>query len=111
MATVVREAMARCVFGCVRVYVCVTVSYAGLPNLCTAYYYNTFALSDRYPNHAITRWAMESPRGANQGLADLMAGGLTRFTALQNLTICKCKVSVCVCLHTVYTLCVCFSVS
>eukprot|EP00967_Tisochrysis_lutea_P077532 scaffold105344_cov21-Tisochrysis_lutea.AAC.1 len=34
---------------------------------------------------------MESPRGANQGLADIMAGGLTRFTALQNLTICKCK--------------------
>jgi hypothetical protein len=35
---------------------------------------------------------MESPRGANQGLADIMAGGLMRFTALQNLTICKCKV-------------------
>lgn len=46
----------------------------------------------RYPHHAITRWAMESPRGADQGLADIMEGGLRRFTALRNLTICKCKV-------------------
>lgn len=46
----------------------------------------------RYPHNTITRWAMEYLGGANQALTDIMAGGLSRFHALQQLTICNCKV-------------------